>query len=304
MTFFAIPFGRRLCYHGDEVIDMTHEENERLLTLLSEYLCFTPDAIQPEDVAALYDACNNTPEEAYAALLSARLGLDPDSAADRVLYRQALPRVLRRCEVADYEADAYLRQIQQVHGQKGDVELTQDVIAPMELFVRDDFVRDGENVYPQLGWFDSAFAFPAVKEKNRVWMTVTPNEINTIQPCVKESRGRVLTFGLGLGYYAFHCLLKPEVSRVTVVERNPEVIAVFREWLLPHFPRPEALEIVQADAFDYATSHLGEYDTVFTDLWHDVEDGIPLYLRMKALEVPGPRYLYWIEKTLRCYLTE
>ncbi len=283
---------------------MTHEENERLLTLLSEYLCFTPARIQPEDVAVLCDSCGNTPEEAYAALLSAHLGLDPERAEDRVLYRQALPRVLRRCEAADYEADAYLRQIQQVHGQKGDVELTQDVIAPMELFVRDDFIRDGENVYPQLGWFDQKFTFPAVKEKNRVWMTVTPNEINTIQPCVRESRGRVLTFGLGLGYYAFHCLLKQDVSRVTVVERNPEVIEVFRAWLLPHFPRPEALKIVQADAFDYATAHLGEYDTVFTDLWHDVADGIPLYLQMKALEVPGPRYLYWIEKTLRCYLTD
>ena len=31
---------------------MTHEQNERLLTLLSEYLCFQPDAIAPADVAA------------------------------------------------------------------------------------------------------------------------------------------------------------------------------------------------------------------------------------------------------------
>ena len=29
----------------DEVNPMTHEQNERLLTLLSEYLCFQPDAI-------------------------------------------------------------------------------------------------------------------------------------------------------------------------------------------------------------------------------------------------------------------
>ena len=43
------------------------------------------------------------------------------------------------------------------------------------------------------------------------------------------------------------------------------------------------------------------YDTVFTDLWHDAGDGLPLYRRMKALETPGPRYLYWIEKTLRYY---
>ena len=44
------------------------------------------------------------------------------------------------------------------------------------------------------------------------------------------------------------------------------------------------------------------FDTVFTDLWHDAGDGLPLYRRMKALEVPGPRYFYWIEKTVRAYL--
>jgi hypothetical protein len=45
-----------------------------------------------------------------------------------------------------------------------------------------------------------------------------------------------------------------------------------------------------------------DFDTVFTDLWHDVADGIPLYQRMKALETPGPHYLYWIEKTLQVYM--
>ena len=36
---------------------MTHEQNERLLTLLSEYLCFQADAIAPADVAAFSADC-------------------------------------------------------------------------------------------------------------------------------------------------------------------------------------------------------------------------------------------------------
>ena len=182
-----------------------------------------------------------------------------------------------------------------------DVDLTDP--AALELFVRDDFLPlDDGTCLPQLGWFDTSFRFPAVKENNLVWMTVMPNEINTIQPCVRQSHGKVLTFGLGLGYYAFHCLLKPDVRRVTVVERDPDIISLFRTLLLPHFPRPDALEIIQADAFDFAPKHLPAYDVVFTDLWHDVADGLPLYQQMKALEVPGVKYLYWIEQTLRCYL--
>ena len=41
---------------------MTHEQNERLLTLLSEYLCFQPDAIAPADVAA-FSADAHLPQE-------------------------------------------------------------------------------------------------------------------------------------------------------------------------------------------------------------------------------------------------
>lgn len=267
---------------------MTHEQNERLLTLLSEYLCFQADAIAPADVAAFSADAHLPHEDAYRMLLSAKLGLDPDRAEDWLLIRDALPKIIRRCDPADYAQDEYLRRIAPVSGQHGHATLTQDVILPMELFVRDDFLPlDDGTCLPQLGWFDTSFRFPAVKENNLVWMTVTPNEINTIQPCVRQSHGNVLTFGLGLGYYAFHCLLKPDVRRVTVVERDPDIISLFRTLLLPHFPRPDALEIIQADAFDFAQKHLPAYDVVFTDLWHDVSDGLPLYQQMKARKSPA-----------------
>ena len=54
---------------------MTHEQNERLLTLLSEYLCFQPDAIAPADVAAFSADAHLPQEDAYRMLLSAKLGL-------------------------------------------------------------------------------------------------------------------------------------------------------------------------------------------------------------------------------------
>lgn len=71
---------------------MTHEQNERLLTLLSEYLCFQADAIAPADVAAFSADAHLPPEDAYRMLLSAKLGLDPDRAEDWLLIRDALPK--------------------------------------------------------------------------------------------------------------------------------------------------------------------------------------------------------------------
>ena len=276
---------------------MTHPDNERLLDLISQYLTFTPAAIRSKDVSAL-TADGLTPDEAYCTLLARQLHLDD------ALCRH-LPQMVRRLDPAVYEADAYYQAVRPAFGTQGAVDLVYETIEAMELFVADDFIVDRDGfALPQLGWFEGAFAFPAIREDGQVWMTITPNEINTIQPAIRKSRGKVLTYGLGLGYYAFHCLLKEDVESVTVVERNPAVIALFRERLLPFFPRPEDLHIIQADAFDYAeeTMPYEGFHTVFTDLWRDVADGIPLYQRMKALEAPGPTYLYWMEKTLRVYM--
>lgn len=282
-----------------------HEANERILTLMSEYLCFTPSAIRPDDVTTLAADCSIPLNEAYMALLAAHCGLDTAKPEDAQLYRAYFPQMVRQESPDSYLSDAYMQAVRPSSGASGAIDLVQETVQPMELFVADDFRTDAQGrIFPQLGWFSGEFSFPAIREDGRVWMTVTPNEINTIQPAVRESHGKVLTYGLGLGYYAFHALLKPDVTSVTVVERNPQVIEVFRRLLLPFFPRQEALRIIQADAFDYAEHIVPAegYDVVFTDLWHDVADGLPLYRRMKALETPGPRYLYWIEKTLRCYM--
>ena len=277
-----------------------HQDNETILARLSGYLCADPRAITPAALAEM-TALGLSDEEAYMHLLAAWLELPAP------LWRRYLPRMLRRLDPADYLADPCLRAIRHAAGTEGAIALGEDRYAPCELFVADDFVTDDDGrVYPQLGWFQEEFRFPALTENGRIWMTVTPNEINTIRPCARAVHGRVLAYGLGLGYFAYHALLNPRVTGVTVVERSGDVIDLFRRCLLPCFPRREDLRIVQADAFDYAarTAPGEDYDCVFTDLWHDAGDGLPLYRRMKALEVPGPRYLYWIEKTLRAYLPQ
>ena len=42
----------------------------------------------------------------------------------------------------------------------------------------------------------------------------------------------------------------------------------------------------------------------FVDLWHNVDDGLPLYLQMKAIEhnIKNITFSYWIEDSLIAYL--
>ena len=280
--------------------DRSHQESERLLQAVSRFLMASPCAIAPEDVRAL----GVDEEEGYRLMLAAFLGLNLDDRADAALYHACFPQMVRRLDPSGFEADPYLREVGFRAGSEGSFTLGTDSCSPMELFVRDDMIRleDG-HVIPRLGWFARKYDFPALREGGRIWMTVTPNEVNTIRPLAEASRGRVLCLGLGLGYYAFHALRNPEVTGVTVVERDAGLIRLFDRVLRPFFPKKKPLTIVRGDAFD-AVRRLdpGAFDTVFTDLWHDAGDGLPMYLRMKELEQPGPRWLYWIEPTLKLYM--
>ena len=176
---------------------------------------------------------------------------------------------------------------------------------PYELFVRDELLclPDGREI-PQLGYFAERFAYPAVLEGGREWMTVTPNEVATMAPALAQVRGRVAVMGLGLGYFAFMASESPDVRAVTVIERDADVIALFERHILPQLAHRDKLRLVRADAFEFAQAGLHGFDCAFVDLWHDVSDGAPMYLRMKALEArsPGTRFFYWIETSIRCFL--
>ena len=57
---------------------------------------------------------------------------------------------------------------------------------------------------------------------------------------------------------------------------------------LPLKPRRRS-SVVQADAYEYAARMGGQgYDYAYVDIWHDVLDGVEMYLKMKRLEGAFP----------------
>lgn len=287
----------------------TDLRNEFVLSRLSAFLRETPDAITGEMMAEMTEALGLAPEEAYAQLLAASCGLDAgESRFDRALLRDYFQPMVRRLDAAAFAADPYYRRVRRVSAREGRWTLCEQRYKPYEAFVCGDLRRceDGR-VLPRIGFFERDFPYLAVLEDGREWMLVTPNEMVTMRPALRAARGRVLAYGLGLGYFPFMAAEKPEVRSVTVVERDPAAIRLFREHILPQFPHPEKLRVVEDDAFRFAETRMGAggYDLVFTDLWHDPGDGLALWQRMRALEPlsPGSEFVYWIEDTLKCYIS-
>ena len=123
-----------------------------------------------------------------------------------------------------------------------------------------------------------------------------------MKPHLEKMAGRVAVFGLGMGYFAYMASLKDEVSHITIIERDQSVIDLFVDNILPQFKNAHKISIIKADAFDFAENQMKghSYDCAFVDLWHDVSDGVELYIKMKHLEAKNPQvpFNYWIEDSI------
>ena len=93
---------------------------------------------------------------------------------------------------------------------------------------------------------------------------------------------------------------KEAVDSITVIEKSPAVIKLFKKHVLPQFSHSEKVRIICADAFEYAEFEMPreEYDYAFVDTWRDASDGAPMYEKMRALEhlSPSTEFSYWIRE--------
>lgn len=289
------------------ITDKIKDDNYKIFALLSNYLNNNSDFIKKEEMEEIVD-CGVTYEYAFGLILASAFGMDiVDHDEDKDLFKKYFQNMLHKLDANEYYNNPYYKNIKIPTIKMGNSELKYEQYKPFEGFVCNDIIRTEEGrQIPQIGFFDTEFMFPAVLENDRIWMTITPNEIETMKEPVEEAFGNVLTFGLGLGYYAYMVSEKENVESVTVVEMNDDVINLFKKHVLPQFKNAHKIKIIKADAFEYAKQHLSKvkYDFVFTDLWHDVSDGIDMYLKMKKFEKESPDtvFAYWIEKSILCYL--
>ena len=294
-----------LTQHCGLAPEVIRRYNSRLAEIFSLTLNLAPTIIDGETVGELARDCNISRAEAFAHYLAAIANIDA-AGADRVFFQYWLLPSIHELETAAYTQDDYFQKIRVPAIKQGKWELKEEELKPYEAFVCNDFIVTADRrMIPQIGFFREHYPFPAVLENGREWMTLLPNEMVTSYPAIHAAHGRVLTFGLGLGFFAYHAAEKENVERVTVVDISPDVIDLFRTHILPQFPHKEKVELICADAFDFAEHQMGgNFDFVVADIWHDAGDGCDLYLRMKEYQPRFPEidFTFWLEDTLKCYL--
>ena len=169
-----------------------------------------------------------------------------------------------------------------------------------EIFLDQEPVGRGYHRTDCIGVFDEEFTYPCIFEDDMCWMSITPNETITMEEDVDKATGDVLTIGLGLGYYAYMVHLKDDVTSVTIVERQPEVIEIFEKYILPQFEHPEKIKVVNSDAFEYLEQlEDGKFQYCFCDIWQNPSDGLEDYLHTKKIgnRFTETTFAYWIEES-------
>lgn len=167
-------------------------------------------------------------------------------------------------------------------------EVLADALAPLTPFVTDLFVpryqpcevgRWRLQVVPMLlsaGYWsparltrDTAILCRSEEARDyRTWMSMTPMEIESQEIGVRAAAGHTVVMGMGMGWAAVNAALRPEVTRVTVVELDPDVIEVnSRVGLFDQLPADvvEKIVIVNGDALEYRYDE--QADTLMTDIW-------------------------------------
>ncbi len=127
------------------------------------------------------------------------------------------------------------------------------------------------------------------------WMSLSPHEIESQELGCRYAKGHTAVMGLGMGWVAINMALNPAVHKVTVIERDPEVIDLFGHSGALDGLRDDVMDklrIVKADALEWRPDEA--VDFLYADIWQRLEEPQTLddVRRMQANVGAGQVY-FW-----------
>lgn len=230
-------------------------------------------------------------KEAMMEVFCRSFNIDYELDENKVVMDSYILNNLKKLNPKEYLDNEYAKNIKAT-GKYKKYALKYITYEPYQLFAYDDISLDGDIENSRIGYFDNKFSYLALTEGNNIWMSLNPNEIETMKPYIARARGNVLVLGLGMGYVPFMMMNKSEVKSITIIEKDPEIIGLFNSLILPNFKNKEKIKIIEDDAISYVKKQ-NKFDYIFADLWHSPEDGLSLFVQLKRAN-----------KNIDCWLEE
>ena len=266
-----------------------------MTSLLNEYLSIQED--WGGDMPDIKDI-DSLQEAFFESFLELPRGLKNDCKKYLFPYLEVLE------DVSFVSEDPYFSVLKGVAFEENGLSLGMKEVSKGELFPYSSYNVGPSPYYderPSFAFSKKPFSYPVFSKEGRPWMSLIPHEIKTMEKAIEECEGEVLTYGLGMGYFAYRASIKEKVKRVTIIESDPSIVSFFQKHLAPSFPQGK-IQLIEGDALKFAKdAEKGSYDYLFADIYHDAEDGLPLYIVLKQAEGAAKRSSYWIEKDILVY---
>ncbi len=131
---------------------------------------------------------------------------------------------------------------------------------------------------------------------DQTWMSMSPLEIESQGIGVRLTRGHVVICGLGLGWAAAATAMRDAVRAVTVIEFDPDVIALHRELdLFAQLPPAQRakLRIITGDALAWRPDG-DPVDFLMPDIWLPLVDEVRLdHVRQMQANIGAAEIHFW-----------
>ena len=127
------------------------------------------------------------------------------------------------------------------------------------------------------------------------WMSLSPHELESQEFVCRHAAGNTVVMGLGMGWVALNLVLRKEVSHVTVIERDPEVIDLYhRSGAAEGVPADSLskMKIIEADALAWRPE--SPVDFLYADIWQKIAEPatLPDVRRMQA-NIDARQVYFW-----------
>ena len=233
------------------------------------------------------------------------LEMDLSNKENYLLCKEYFLDNIHECELAKYAGNPYVNAFKGINFKEKGYELKTLSYAPYQLFPLSDIMIDVSHKFKEFtptGFLKEEYKYLAILKNNKIWMSLNPNEINTMEPHLELANGDILVLGLGLGYFPYMASLKENVKSITIVENDKNIIDIFNSHLISNFKHKDKITIIQYDAVEYLKKH-HDFTYIFADLWHDPTDGIDLFIKLKKLETEYSLNIsYWLNQSMYAML--
>jgi hypothetical protein len=170
-----------------------------------------------------------------------------------------------------------------------------------QLFHYDSPQEKGYGDIPRLGYFNDAARYPVITRDGKLFCALDPQYLETMKKQLPAASGDVLILGLKMGVYPYLVSGKDSVRTVTIIEQDPDVIAMFEEVILPQIPHAEKIIVLQEDPLAFVQKEWKkEYNFVLSCTDQDSLKATVSYLTIKQTEKKHKKtkFAYWIEESI------